>query len=243
MLRSLFCLLASGALFGCATAGPDFEPPGPPQTAKYAMAGDAAPGLTLDPHAAPARWWTAFGSAQIDALVDEAVSQNQTLAAADASLARRPAHASAVPGAAGVQVDGHARAERERVNTASFGIEGFPSPTISLYSIGASASFDFDLFGGGRRRIESAEAQAAALAARGEAAYLTLSGEVVLRAIDVAALREQIAASEQMIADSRRNVEMTRRAVEDGGTPRAAVVTAQGPSAGGGARAPPLRAK
>lgn len=243
MLRSLFCLLASGALFGCATVGPDFEPPGPPQTAKYAMAGDAAPGLTLDPHAAPARWWTAFGSAQIDALVDEAVSQNQTLAAADASLARARANASAVRGAAGVQVDGHARAERERVNTASFGIEGFPSPTISLYSIGASASFDFDLFGGGRRRIESAEAQAAALAARGEAAYLTLSGEVVLRAIDVAALREQIAASEQMIADSRRNVEMTRRAVEDGGTPRAAVVTAQAQLAEDEARLPPLRSK
>lgn len=243
MLRSLFCFLASGTLFGCTTVGPNFEAPGPPQTAKYAMAGDVSPDLRLDPDAVPARWWTRFGSAQIDALVDAALSQNQTLAAADASLARARANARAVRGAAGVQVDGHTRVERERVNTASFGIEGFPSPTISLYSIGASASFDFDLFGGGRRRIESAEAQAAALAARGEAAYLTLSGEVVLRAIETAALREQISASEQMIAESRRNVEMTRRAVDAGGAPRGAVVTAQAQLAEDKARLPPLQSK
>lgn len=243
MLRQMACSCVALALCGCVTVGPDFERPAAPQGAAYAMAGDSTPRLDLDPHAAPARWWTAFGSDQIDALVDEALSQNQTVASADAALARARAETAAVRGVAGVQVDGHASVERERVNTASFGIEGFPSPTISLYSIGTSASFDFDLFGGTRRRIESAEARTQELAARSDAAYLTLSGQVVLRAIEVAALRAQIAASQQMIADSRQTVEMTERAFAAGGSPRAAIVTAQAQLAEDEARLPPLRAQ
>src|SRR5574338_1118845 len=200
MFRRALVSVALTALGGCVPVGPNFHRPDAPQVAGYAMQGDATPNLALEPHAAPAQWWTAFGSQQINALVDDALAHNQTLASADAALARARANANAARGATGPQLDAHAGVERERVNTASFGIEGFPSPTISLYSIGASASFDFDIFGGGRRRIESAEAQAQAQSARTDAAYLTLSGDVVTRAIEIASLRAQIAALEQVTA-------------------------------------------
>ncbi|MCC7267290.1 MAG: efflux transporter outer membrane subunit [Caulobacteraceae bacterium] len=241
MLKPSAFLLGCTLLCGCTTVGPDFERPAAPKVASYAMAGEPAPRLKLEPQSAPPQWWTAFGSDQLNALVDDALSRNQTLASADAALERARANLSVVSGGAGVQLDGKASVVRERVNTAAFGIEGFPSPTISLYSIGVGASFDFDLFGGERRRIESAEAQAQAQAARTDAAYLTLSGEVVLRAIEIAALREQIDALEEVTADSRRTVEMTRRAVEAGGLPRSAIVTARAQLAEDEARLPALR--
>lgn len=243
MPRRLFLPIALAALSGCVTAGPNFERPDAPQLADYAMSGDATPNLALTPHAAPAQWWTAFGSDQVNALVAEALAHNQTLAAADAALARAQANANATRGAARPRLDAQASAERERVNTASFGIDGFPSPTISLYSVGASASFDFDIFGGDRRRIESAQAQAQAQAARTDAAYLTLSGDVVMRAIEVGALRAQIAALEQVTADGRRTLEMTQRAVDAGGLPHAAIVSVQAQLAEDEARLPPLRAQ
>lgn len=243
MLKRALIFVALVALSGCVTVGPDFERPDAPHVAGYAMAGDAAPDLALTPHAAPAQWWTAFGSPQIDALVAEALAHNQTLAAADAALARARANANATRGAAAPQLDARASAERERVNTASFGIEGFPSPTISLYSVGASASFDFDIFGAQRRRIESAQAQAQAEAARTDAAYLTLSGDVVMRAIEIGALRAQIEALDEVIADGRRTLEMTQRAVDAGGLPQSAVISVQAQLAEDEARLPPLRAQ
>lgn len=243
MLRRVLVSVALAALGGCVSVGPNFHQPDAPQVAGYAMEGDAAPTLALEPHAAPAQWWTAFGSQQVNALVDDALAHNQTLASADAALARARANANATRGAAGPQIDAHASVERQRVNTAAFGIDGFPNPTISLYSIGASASFDFDIFGGERRRIESAEAQAQAQSARTDAAYLTLSGDVVTRAIEIASLRAQITALEQVSADGQRTLEMTQRAVDAGGSPRSAVVTAQAQLAEDQARLPPLRSQ
>lgn len=243
MYRHLLMSAALAALGACATVGPDFQPPDAPPLTGYAMAGDAVPDLALTPHAAPQQWWRAFGSQQIDALVGEALANNQTLAAADAALARARAAAGAARGAAGPQIGATASVERERVNTAAFGISGFESPTISLYSVGASASFDLDIFGGHRRRIESAEARAEAQAARVDAAYLTLSGDVVTRAIEIASLRAQIAALEEVAADGRRTLDMTERAVEAGGLPRAAVVSVQAQLAEDEARLPPLRAQ
>lgn len=243
MLRRVLVLVALAALGGCVTVGPNFHQPDAPHVAGYAMAGDAAPTLALEPHAAPAQWWTAFGSEQINGLVDDALAHNQTLASADAALARARANSGAVRGEARLQLDAHTSVERQRVNTAAFGIDGFPNPTISLYSIGASASFDFDIFGGQRRRVESAEAQTLAQSARTDAAYLTLSGDVVMRAIEIASLREQIAALEQVSADGQRTLDLTQRAVDAGGSPRSAVVTAQAQLAEDQARLPPLRSQ
>ena len=228
----------------CATVGPDFTPPRAPEAANYAMAGDVdrVGQVRLTPSGEiPARWWQALGSPAIDALVDEALANNYTLAAADAALAQAQAVLSAARGGAAPQVDYAAGAERERVNTAAFGIEGFPSPTISLYSVGASAAFDPDVFGGQRRRIEGAAARAEAQARRTDAAYLSLSGSVVTRMIDIAALRQQIATGEEIVADDQRTSAMIRRAIAAGGSPASAETAAIAQLAEDEAHLPPLR--
>lgn len=244
MRKIVVALIALLAVSGCVTVGPDFAAPSAPLSSGYAMDGDAAaPGdvaLVASSNINP-QWWRALRSPSLDALVDEALQHNRTLAAAEAALLRARAQLDAARGGASPQVDYGASAERERVNTAAFGIEGFPSPTISLYSVGANAVFDLDVFGGQRRRIEGAAARAEAQARRTDAAYLTLSGQVVTRAIDIAALEAQLAAAEGIVADDQRVLEMIRRAIAAGGSPASAEVAATAQLAEDEARVPPLR--
>lgn len=246
MKRIRFPAMLVGAAMtsACITVGPDYERPAPPPAANYAMTGDLpAPTLVaLTPSNEVAReWWRSFASTDIDRLVEQALRQNRTLAAADAALARAQAVLSAARGGAAPQIDYSAGAERERVNTAAFGIEGFPSPTISLYSVGASAAFDLDVFGGQRRRIESAAARAEAQARRTDAAYLSLSGQVVTRAVDIGSLQAQLSAAEGIVADDRRVIEMIRRSIAAGGAPASAETAAAAQLAEDEARLPPLR--
>ncbi|MES1200050.1 MAG: efflux transporter outer membrane subunit [Pseudomonadota bacterium] len=235
--------IASVCVAGC-TVGPNFAAPPAPATPGYAMHGDAAPSaaIALSPSAdTPQSWWTAFQSPQIESVVSEALRNNPTLAQANATLDQARADAAAERGALAPQVNGQAAAVRERINTAAFGFSGFPSPTISLYSIGASVSFDLDVFGGRRRTVERAEAMQAAEQAHVDAAYLTLSGNVVNQMVLIAGLRAKLAAQDDIVAGDERIRSMVQRAIEAGGQPPAAANTITAQLAEDQAATPPLR--
>jgi len=232
------------ALGACATVGPDFEHPAAPSTNSYAGPADRAvtSRVQLTPSSnTPAEWWTSFGSDELNGLVQDAFAHNQTLAEADANLDQARAAAAATAGGALPQVNANASGVRERINTASFGFTGFPSPTISLYSIGANVSFDFDLFGGRRRAIERDEAHAAAQQARVDAAYLTVSGNVVQQAILIAGLQEKVAAQNEIVSGDEHILDMVHRAIQAGGQPPAATNTIQAQLAEDQAALPGLR--
>ena len=155
------------ALAGCKAVGPDFQSPAAPTTPGYLMKGDAQTNVVrLDPGQRVAGgWWKSFGSAQLDAVMDQALAGNQTVGAANASLAELMAEAAATRGAQQPQVDVNAGLQGERINLTSFGFSGAPgfaisNPTLGLYSIGGTVSYDADLFGKLRRNSEAAAARA-----------------------------------------------------------------------------------
>lgn len=234
------------ALSACQTVGPDFKAPEPPTgaaSAGYAMAGDpATAGVSLDPAArAAGPWWQAFGSPELDRTIRLALADSPSVAEAKATLERYQAEARAARGAQLPQVDGTAGAQRERINTQAFGFTGFPSPTISLYSVGATVSYDLDLFGGARRRTEQARARAEEAARQADAAYLSLSGNVALQAMKVAGLRAQIAAAQAVVEGDRQTLDMVRRAQQAGGEAPSAATSAQAQIAEDEALIPPLQ--
>jgi len=221
--------LAAAVLGGCKAVGPNFETPAAPAASGYLMQGDAAPAeAAMTPGARTAgAWWTAFGSPDLDAAMRQALAGNPTLAQADATLERARQEASAARGALLPQADLAASIQEERINIAAFGFAGFPNPTISLYSIGPTITYDADLFGGRRRALESAVAKAQAEARRADAAYLTLTGHVAAEALGIATLTDELAALDQTVADDEKVVDLTRNAERAGGQPHLAVVTAQ----------------
>lgn len=237
------------ALGACTTVGPDFKTPAPPTGAAatgYAMAGDpAAPGVRLDAEARSAGpWWQAFGSPELDQVIRLALANSPSVAEAGATLARARAQADAVRGEQKLQADLDASARRARINSRQFGFSSFGGgkpPTLNLFSVGSEVSYDLDLFGGGRRSSERAEARVEARAREADAAYLALSGNVAREAIRIAALRSQIASLEAVIADHRKVIDMVRRAYAVGGEPLSSLNLPMGQLAEDEAELPKLR--
>ncbi|MGZ3280169.1 MAG: efflux transporter outer membrane subunit [Caulobacteraceae bacterium] len=245
LLNRARLLAAAGAaalLSACAAVGPNFQPPAAPRGAGYAMAGEAQPAQAdLSAHAEQAgEWWRALGSPELDRTVRQALSDSPSLKAADAALAQAREGVLAARG--GLQPSGglNAGIEETRVNVAAFGFTGFPSPTISLYSIGGDVSYDLDLYGGRRRQVENAEAMAQAQGFRAKAAYLSLTGNVALQAVRIATLRAQIAAVQSVIDEDAKNLDFVRRAQEAGGAAPAAQVSARAQLVQDQALMPPL---
>jgi NodT family efflux transporter outer membrane factor (OMF) lipoprotein len=206
------------ALTGC-TVGPNFHAPAPPAAGDYLGAGEATAAAPEGPQTSygegpETRWWEAFGSTALDELVDRAIASNQSLAASNATLARAREQIVAVAGSRYPQVDANARAEREQINLAAFGFDssvfpGLSNPTTNLYTVGGGVSYDLDLFGANRRRLEEARAQAEAQLHQVEAAHLTIAGRVVNQVLAIATIRARIAMSTALLAEDQRLVDLT----------------------------------
>lgn len=210
------------ALSGCTTLGPDFERPAPPVNPASGFAGPLDPQPRTIELTAPtgAPWWTALQSPELDRAVREAVAANPSLAEAEATLARAKAELGVIRGETLPQVEAQAGVRKTRINTAAFGFSGFPNRTVDLYSVGIGATYDLDLFGGGRRRVEAASARVASAGYRAEAAYLSLTGRVAEQAIRVAALRAEIVEVRNIVDADRRIIAMIQKAQAVGGATR-----------------------
>ncbi|MDR6840277.1 efflux transporter outer membrane subunit [Pseudoxanthomonas sacheonensis] len=130
-------------------------------------------------------WWTAFGDAQLDALIDEALQGNPSLDAADARLRKAQAQA------------GLADAARKPTVTASGQYSGvqlpatlLPPPEGGSY-MGSTVlmlnfKYDLDLWGGKRAQWEAAVGQAQAAEVDAQAARLTLSSNIARAYVNLA---------------------------------------------------------
>jgi NodT family efflux transporter outer membrane factor (OMF) lipoprotein len=249
-MRLLPFLVAAATLAGC-TVGPDFQRPAAPTASGYLPSSDIRPAVAGQPRAdtglGPAgRWWRAFGSPQLDALVDRAMTNNRSLAASDATLAAAGHELRAVAGRQSPQINADARVEQEQVNLAGFGLSDAGAlgisgnPVFHLYSVGGGISYDLDLFGGLRRQVEQTAAQGEAQLHRTEAAHLTLVGQVVEQVLQIAAIRTRIATAQAILADDRRNVDLTEKQRKGGEGTLVEVLNAQSQYAADRTLLPPL---
>ncbi len=217
-------LLVALALCGC-TVGPDFRTPDPPATERYEPG--PPPALTLVPREVSAQWWTAFGSPQLDALVERALRGSPTIDQARARLVQARELRAARAGATTYpKVDLTAGAVRQRIDPATFGFPQAPNPgPFNVFSLGVDASYDFDIFGGSRRELESLAADVDYRSYELEAARLTLATNVVAAAIRRAALADQVTLTEAVLAARRKELAITTARLEQGGVAQVAVET------------------
>jgi NodT family efflux transporter outer membrane factor (OMF) lipoprotein len=191
-----FALLASlAALPGC-TVGPNYR--GAPEVAGGAGHANTfvrAPAMGTTSTHTPSQWWNTLGDVQLSALIDAALAHNQNLQAAQARLRESRAQlqqqrAEALPT---VSADAAALRTREpdlsglqtsQTNTSQATPAGQSSHTsqgrgpLQLYTAGFDASWEVDLFGGTRRAIEAASAQADAVDADLADTQVSLAAEV-----------------------------------------------------------------
>jgi NodT family efflux transporter outer membrane factor (OMF) lipoprotein len=233
---------------GCAV-GPNFVPPDAPTTERY---GPEPPPSLLSSAAGEEQrvrlgqeitghWWALFRSPEIDALLERAIAGSRTLAAARATLAQARAEVNAARGELVPQVTGSASAERARTPQLRSASLVAGSAVSNLYSLGIGVSYALDVFGGVRRTVEQRKAEAASSHYELAAAYLTLTGSAVTQAIEIASLRAQIQASEQILAEDDQNLALVQRRFDAGKAARSEVLTAQTQRAADATLLPPLR--
>jgi len=232
--------VAASALLAACVVGPNFHAPAPPPDTTYSMVGDDAnigPTRAAVGDKVVAEWWTLFHSPALDQLMRQAVAGNPTL---EEARARLEASREAVKAESGkLMIDGNAGAQRERANFNAFSggsfsdftIPGEPpfnnNPEFNLLSIGATVSYNLDVFGGVKRRTESLRASEEEKARELDAAYLMLTGHVVAQALTIADANIQIQSLNDIDANDQADLDMIRRAHAAGGASDADIAQAE----------------
>jgi len=240
--RLTACALAAMTfLVAACTVGPDFEPPEAPAADRYSAPGEAPGGGTDAGPGAPKQtialgekvtgeWWQLFHSPDLNTLVKDAIAGNRTLEAAKARLIEAQEVVAAATGALYPQVDVGAGATREKQSSAELGLtpSQFPVPqNFNLYQLGATASYNLDVFGKTRRTIEREAALAEAQRHQLNAAYLTLTGNTVAQAIQIASVRAQLKAVDDILALDRKTFDLVRERRAVGAAPDTDVLSAE----------------
>lgn len=221
-------------LSGCAV-GPDFHAPAAPKTEGYtkkplpstvavSQNGKKVVQTFTEGSDIPGEWWTLFHSKPLNGLVEQALKSNPNLQAAEASLMQALENVGAGEGSFLPSGTGSLNTNQQFFNGAAFGAP-YLSSLFTLNTANVSVSYTLDVFGGIRRQVESLKALADYQRYQLEAAYLTLTSNIVLTAIQEASYRAQIEATRQIVDVLEKELVIVRRQFDLGYASRAAVLT------------------
>lgn len=206
-------------LAGCSPVGPDFVRPAAPPVQQYtegaqprktvaSRAQDGAAQAFVSGAEIPADWWRLFHSSKLDGLIEKALQNSPTIAAAQAALVNAREYAAAQRGNLMFPaVNAQLGETRQRLSPEAFGFPGSPS-TFSLTNANVGVSYTLDFFGANRRQLEGLEAQTEAEGHLLKAAQATLAANIATTAIREAALRAQIRASQAVAGTERKTLDI-----------------------------------
>jgi NodT family efflux transporter outer membrane factor (OMF) lipoprotein len=150
----------------------------------------------------PDAWWKLYDDARLDGLVQEALSANRTLAAADANLAA----ARAVVSAANVN-------RYPSTSVSAVGLYGRDATTDEILELGGQrpqtiwlledifqSAYEVDLFGRVHRAIEVANANADSVAAARDSVRVVVAAETARSYAAICALGEEVDVGYQSLA-------------------------------------------
>ena len=164
-------------LAGCrhwSSVGPDYEASAFAQGEAIAVALNDGGGDAVSEKLAG--WWNTFNDPQLTALVARALAANREVAAAEAKV--REARARLGIANAGFFPMVGAGGSYQRYQT-SRNDSPFMRIEDNRFQAGFDATWEVDIFGGTRRRVEAAEAGLGALEAGRDAVWVSLAAEVV----------------------------------------------------------------
>ena len=223
---ALLCTLSACAV------GPDFvRPDAPPVThylngadpTKTVSAGGATqhftPGAKVD-----ADWWRLFKSPKLDAVIMEAMNNSPGLEAAQASLRQSQDNLRSGYGIFFPDINADAGANRQKYTPLAAG-QDLPAHIFNLFTLSATVSYALDIFGGERRTVEGLGAEVDVARATEHATYLTLWANIVNTVIAKAAYRDEIEATQQLIALQKEQIKLAEDQEQAGTVPYSNVLS------------------
>ena len=154
---ALISALVPVLLSACA-AGPDYQRPTVDTPAAFKELGDWKPAEPREP--AADRWWTAFGDPVLDDLQARLEVSNQNLRAAEAAYRQALALADAARASWFPAINATAGATRSATSAATDAAGS--APPRNSFNLGATASWEADVWGRIARNVEAADMRATA---------------------------------------------------------------------------------
>jgi NodT family efflux transporter outer membrane factor (OMF) lipoprotein len=181
-------IAGAAAITGC-TLGPDFR--GAPQVApnaSHATSFNRTPQDITSAAPVAAAWWKSLNDPQLNQLIETALVNSPDIRAAQARLRQsraglREQQRNELPKSSGSAAYLHAHLPSSALGIGSIGV----------YNVGFDATWEVDLFGGTRRAIEAASAEASAVEADLADTHVQLSAEIAQAYVDLRDQQQRIA--------------------------------------------------
>jgi multidrug efflux system outer membrane protein len=184
---------AVAVVLSACTVGPDYVRPVQPIPEEY-VSGDSKQQELPRPKT---RWWTQFGSDELNWLVDTALANNHDVRAAMQRIAQAQAKAGMEAGSLLPVIQGTGKAQTGKKSQNDFGA----SSTLiqQLNAVGLEASYELDLWGKNRSNMAAALATAHASVYERETVVVTLISDVVTTYLQYLQAAERVAVAKRNI--------------------------------------------
>lgn len=219
ILRTRSLLLLPLTLSACAV-GPDY---------RARTAGDLGVPDQWSVTAAPAkedltRWWAKFDDPVLGQLVEQAAAANLDVAQAvarlrqarEALIVSRASLFPTISGSGAYNRTEPLRGGGATITQSNGTVATIPAQGRGAFSLGLDASYQFDLFGGVRRSVESAQAQYAASGFDYATTLLSVESEVARNYVLARAYQAQLANARESLAIQDDNLEIAGFRVQAG---------------------------
>ncbi|AKM33103.1 RND transporter [Pandoraea faecigallinarum] len=223
-MRHVWLALSVGALSACAV-GPEYVAPASDLPTHFA--GSASLSRHDADHETPGdtttldTWWTSFHDPVLTGIVEQALAQNLDVQAAMARVAQARARAQA----AGAQrlpslsLDANVTREHQSLDgplgVVARNIPGY-NRNMTIYDIGAGASWELDLFGGLQRTAQAASALEQAAQAQRDGVRVSIVAEAADAYFRVRAAQRRLIIAQDQIDTDTRLMEIVRLRLNDG---------------------------
>lgn len=203
-------------LVGCAV-GPDYEAPRPELPKSWSSLAAEAGGRDSAARATNAdltEWWRSFNDLGLASLAERALSANLDLRGAAARV--RQARALRRVAKGGLLPQAGVGGSYQRTRWSENG--QFPSDgsAFDLLQGGFDASWEIDVFGGNRRRLEAAEADVEASVEALRDVRVSLQAEVARDYVELRGTQARLAIARQNLEAQKRTAELTRARLDAG---------------------------
>jgi NodT family efflux transporter outer membrane factor (OMF) lipoprotein len=217
-LPAAVLLIVGQTVAGCAV-GPDYQRPASSLAPFHSAAAVASRPASVSPPLES--WWSGFNDPELSRVIERALAQNLDLAAAlarvqQARAVAREAGARLLPT---VEATANAAAAHQSLESPTGRIaSGFPGfeRNASLYDVDIGASWEIDLFGGLRRGVQAAHAEAEAAEAERLGTRISIAAEAADAYLRIRGDQARLAVAADQIATNAHLLELVRLRFDKG---------------------------
>lgn len=207
-LRVAAALVCAGLISACSFA-PKYHKPDLPVPQQFADTTASADSIQAD-------WWTLFGDTTLNALVEEALANNQDLAAAAARVEQARAIAGVAKSALYPEINVQGSGSRTQIPGRQFAPGAGAENPFNSFDLLGTISYELDFWGKLRNANKAARNEMLATEEGRRNVELTLISDVIITYFDLLSLDRQLAISRATLASRQEAVRLQTLRYEAG---------------------------